>query len=275
MKLWLLISLNLACYGIFFLLARMPFFSWLSVSPETATSTAGKLVNGFATLFIFLIPALAFANAVMPERFDYYKLYRKVKLLPAVLAVLAILTSVFFIDILDKWNSGLITDPELIADHATSQLYGEWISQMPGFMDLLVFLLASALVPAVVEELFFRGGVMQLMIGALRNVHAAIFLSAFFFSLMHMDIFGFFPRFILGVALGYLFWWSGSLRLSIVGHFVFNAFSIVSVYIAQHYPESWWAKSETTYTLGAISLVVSVGALLTCRNLLKRDPQRV
>lgn len=275
MKLWLLISLNLACYGIFMLIARLPIFSWLTASPETATSTAGKLANGFATLFIFLVPVLAFANAVLPERFDYYKLHRKVKVLPAVLAVLAILTSVFFIDVLDKWNTGLITDAELIAGRAASMIYSDWISQMPGITDLLIFLLASAVVPAVVEELFFRGGVMQLLIGALKNVHLAIFLSAFFFSLMHMDVFGFFPRFVLGMALGYLFWWSGSLRLSMIGHFVFNAFSIVSVYIAQQYPESWWAKSETTYTLGAISLVVSLGMLLTCRNLLKRDPQRV
>ena len=76
-------------------------------------------------------------------------------------------------------------------------------------------------------------------------------------------------RFILGLFLGYLFYWSGSLRMSIAAHFAFNAFEIINYYWVQHYPDSAWAKAETTYVLGAISAVVSIGALLTCRNLLK------
>jgi membrane protease YdiL (CAAX protease family) len=275
MKLWLLIALNFGCYGVFILLARLDFMSWLAASPETSTSMMGKLSNGFFTLVIFLVPALVFANAVLPDRFHFYKLHRKVNALPVVLAVVAILSSVFFIDILGTWNANMITDPKMIADNATSEIYGNWVSQMPGVGDLLVFLFASALIPAIAEELFFRGGVQQLMQGTLRNKHAAILLSAFFFSLMHMDMFAFLPRFILGIALGYLFLWSGSLRLSMVAHFVYNAFSILSLYYTQHYPESWWAKAETTYVMGAISLVVSVGALLTCRNLLRKNVQHL
>ncbi len=186
-----------------------------------------------------------------------------------VVAAFAILTSVFFLEILDQWNATLITDPALIAENENSRAYSTWLYEMPRFLDLLVFLITSALIPAVVEELFFRGAVMQLMVATLKKHHAAILLSAFFFSLMHMDAYGFMVRFVMGVALGYLFWWSGSLRLSILAHFVFNAFSIVNSYWIQHFPESWWTKLEATYTLGAISLVVSVGALLTCRNLLK------
>lgn len=272
MKLWLLIALNFGCYGVFVLLAGLPFFSWLNASPDTSTSTMGKLANGFATVLIFLVPVLVLANAVLYERFDYYKLHRRVKLMPVILAAVAILSSVFFIDLLYQWNTSFITDPQMIADNESNNVYSNWVGQMPGIGDLLLYLLLGALIPAVVEELFFRGGVMQLMTGALKNVHAAVLLSAFFFSLMHMDAFGLIPRFVLGVALGYLFWWSGSLRLSIVGHFAFNAVQIISGYFVQHYPESWWAKAETTYVLGTISLVVSVGALLTCRNLLKRNP---
>ena len=117
--------------------------------------------------------------------------------------------------------------------------------------------------------MFFRGGVQQLLFEWLKKHHASIFLSAAFFSFLHFDPTGFMVRFILGLFLGYLFYWSGSLRMSIAAHFAFNAFEIINYYWVQHYPDSAWAKAETTYVLGAISAVVSIGALLTCRNLLK------
>jgi membrane protease YdiL (CAAX protease family) len=143
---------------------------------------------------------------------------------------------------------------------------------MPGIIDLVICLLVSAVAPAVAEELFFRGAMQQLFLEWTRKPHMAVFATAFLFSFLHVDPFNFISRFILGVALGYMFWWSGSLRLSIAAHFAFNAFGIVNIYLVQHYPESWWAQAETTYVLGAISLVVSLGALFTCRNLLKRTP---
>lgn len=275
MKLWLLIALNFGCYGVLILFARFDLFSWLVATPETSTPMVAKLSNGFFSFFTFLIPCLIFANAALPDKFDYYKLHRKVNVGPVVLGVFAILASVFFIDILAQWNAGLITDPALIAEGAQADVYQSWVLQMPTGLDLLVSLAMNALVPAVVEELFFRGGVMQLLGQTLKKPHVAIILSALFFSMLHLDLFAFFPRFVLGIALGYLFWWSGSLRLSIAAHFAFNAFSIVNTYLVQHYPESWWAKAETTYVLGAVSLAVSVGALLTCRNLLKRRPSGV
>lgn len=229
-----------------------------------------KLSNGFASLFMFLIPAMVFANAVLPERFDYYKLHRRVNMVPLLVGVFAILASVFFIDIVGMWNESLITNPDLIADNQRSHEYSMWAVQMPGITDLLVYLLCSALIPAVVEELFFRGGVQQLFLEWTRKPHLAIIVTAFLFSFLHVDPFGFVVRFILGVALGYLFWWSGSLRLSIAGHFAFNAFVILNTYAVQHWPESAWAKLETTYVLGAVSLVVSLGAMFTLRNLLRR-----
>lgn len=272
MKLWLLIALNFGCYGILFLFMRFDAFSWLSPSPETSTPTIAKLSQGFATLFVFLIPVLVFANAALPQGFDYYKLHRRVRIAPLVLGVIAILVSVFFIDLVGQWNRSLVTDPALIAADAESDIRVDWIFQMPGIVDLIICLLVSAVAPAVAEELFFRGAIQQLFLEWTRKPHAAIIVTALIFSFLHLDPFNFISRFILGLLLGYLFWWSGSLRLSIAAHFAFNAFGIVNVYLVQHYPESWWARAETTYVLGAISLVVSLGALFTCRNLLKRGP---
>jgi uncharacterized protein len=270
MKLWLLVALHFGCYGVIFLFAKFSAFSWLSISPETSTPTTAKLVHAFYTAFTFLIPALIFANAAMPERFEYYRLQRKVNFAPVLVVCFAMVTSVFFIDIIDRWNIGLITSPEWVAQRQQSLEFNAWATQTPGVGELLVFLFASAVVPAVCEELFFRGGMQQLILEWTRKPHATIIITAFIFSLFHFDPFQFIARFILGIGLGYFFWWSGSLRLSIAAHLAFNGFQIVGIYFAQQYPESWWAKAETTYILGAISLVVSLGAVFTLRNLLNR-----
>lgn len=269
MKLWLLVALNFGCLGVLFLFARFDMFWWLTAIEATgATPTIVKISQGVYSIMLFMVPSFIFANAVLPQGIGYYKLNQPVKVLPMMLGMFAMLASVFFVEVVYVWNKSIITDPQIISDLAANDAATSWMMQMPGIPDLLLCLLVNAMIPAVAEELFFRGGVQQLLSEWTKKDHAAIILSAAFFSFLHFDPTGFIVRFILGLFLGYLFYWSGSLRLAIAAHFVFNAFEVFGIYWAQHHPESWWATAEVTYTLGAISLVVSVGALLTCRNLL-------
>lgn len=272
MKLWLLVALYFACQGILTLFTRVDAFSWLLASPDNGASPMeGRLAQSVFSLLLFLVPAIVVVNATVPERFTYLRLHRRVRIMPVLLAAVAILTSIFFIDVIYTWSKELITDPALLAEDERSQVYTSWLLSMPTIGDLLVCLLVNALIPAVAEEVFFRAGVQQLLGEWVRKPHVAIVLGAGFFSFMHFDASGFIVRFILGLYLGYLFYWSGSLRLSIIAHFMFNALTIFNSYLIQNYPESAWVKMETTYTLAAISLAVSLGALLTCRNMLRKE----
>ena len=58
----------------------------------------------------------------------------------------------------------------------------------------------------------------------------AIVIIAFLFSAIHLDPEGIIPRFVLGVLLGYLYYWSKSLWLPILAHFVNNAQAIIFSY---------------------------------------------
>lgn len=271
MKLWLLIALNFGCLGVLLLLARFEAFSWLMASEANGSSPMTvKISQGVYTLMLFMVPALIFANAVMPEGVRYFKLHRPVPIVPMILGVAGILVSVFFIDLLYTWNQSLVTDPQSLSDLEENRIAVNYMMQMPALGDLLVALLANALIPAVAEELFFRGGVQQLIGEWTKKPHLAIVIAAAFFSFLHFDPSGFIVRFVLGVLLGYLFYWSGSLRLAIAAHFFFNAFEVINIYWAQHHPGSAWTQMETTYTLAAISFAIGLGALVTCRNLLLR-----
>jgi membrane protease YdiL (CAAX protease family) len=68
---------------------------------------------------------------------------------------------------------------------------------------------------------------------ATKNVHAAIWISAFLFSSLHMQFFGFVPRLFLGALFGYLYSWSGNLIVPVLAHFINNAFSMIMLYLHQ------------------------------------------
>jgi len=92
---------------------------------------------------------------------------------------------------------------------------------------LLVNIFMIAILPAIAEEVLFRGVLARLFKDWTRNIHIAVILSAFIFAAIHLQFYGFLPRFLLGIALGYLFFWSGSLWLPVVAHFANNFLSVI------------------------------------------------
>lgn len=118
--------------------------------------------------------------------------------------------------------------------------------------DLLLNLVMVALLPAIGEEFLFRGVIQNLLSQLTRKKHAAIIITAVLFSAIHMQFFGFFPRFLLGVLLGYLLVWSGSIWLPVFAHFLNNGMAVMASWLQQHYklemdpdtigahPEDWW-----------------------------------
>lgn len=90
------------------------------------------------------------------------------------------------------------------------------------FLGLLSNVLVFALVPALAEEIFFRGFLLSTFRRCGFNLHAAVWVSAIIFSFIHMQFLGFFSRLFLGAILGYLYIYSGSLWVSIAAHFTTN-----------------------------------------------------
>lgn len=95
--------------------------------------------------------------------------------------------------------------------------------------ELVINLIVIAVLPALGEELVFRGVIQQKMEEQI-SAHSAIWVSAILFSAIHLQFQGFLPRMLLGAVLGYLFYWSKNLWVPIVAHFVFNASQLVIQY---------------------------------------------
>ncbi|MCX8020797.1 MAG: CPBP family intramembrane metalloprotease [Chitinophagaceae bacterium] len=96
--------------------------------------------------------------------------------------------------------------------------------------DLLLNLIFIALLAAVGEELFFRGIVQRLLIKWIKHPMAGIVITAILFSALHAQFYGFLPRLALGILLGMMYWYSGSLWVAITAHFVYDAVLIVAAY---------------------------------------------
>jgi len=99
------------------------------------------------------------------------------------------------------------------------------------FSKYIISLLVIGLLPAVFEETFFRGGVQNLLTRWFKGPWVAIIFTAIIFSLIHLSYYGFLVRFALGMVLGFIFYYSGSLWLNILLHFLFNGIQVTALYV--------------------------------------------
>jgi hypothetical protein len=104
------------------------------------------------------------------------------------------------------------------------------LSEMSGIPDLIMSLLVMALAPAIFEEVFFRGGLQQMMTKTTGNVLVSVIVTSILFSAIHFSFYGFLSRTAMGIVLGFLFAKSGNLWVPILAHFFNNAVAVLQVY---------------------------------------------
>lgn len=98
-----------------------------------------------------------------------------------------------------------------------------------GFIAINIVLFA--ILPAIGEELIFRGIFQKIFERIFRSGHLAVWLTSFLFSALHLQFYGFLPRLILGLVFGYLFLWSRRLWLPVIAHFINNAVVLTGQYL--------------------------------------------
>ena len=118
------------------------------------------------------------------------------------------------------------------AEKQASQITGAFLSTS-SVKVLLLNIIIIGVLPALGEELLFRGIIQQLFKKKFRNAHMSIWISAAIFSAVHMQFFGFLPRLLLGAMFGYMLEWSGSLWLPVIAHFVNNTTAVVAYFLMQ------------------------------------------
>lgn len=99
--------------------------------------------------------------------------------------------------------------------------------------NFMLNLLVVALMPAICEEMFFRGFIYTSFKGK-NSYKAAIICSGILFGFMHMDFIRIIPTSILGISFAYCVYKSGSIFVPMILHFINNALSVT----ASHYSDN-------------------------------------
>jgi membrane protease YdiL (CAAX protease family) len=153
--------------------------------------------------------------------------------LTALLVIVFMFPNSFFIE----WNYNLSLpvslDNFVREKEALASAFTQYITTFNGFGNFLIGFLIIAILPAVGEELAFRGMLQPALFKLTGNIHAAIWISAVIFSAFHFQFLGFVPRAFLGALFGYLMYWSGNLWIPVIAHFINNGLSVIMLYMNQ------------------------------------------
>lgn len=133
------------------------------------------------------------------------------------------------------------------------------------FGVLLVNIFVVALIPAIGEEMVFRGIFQRLFTEWTKSIHWGVIIAAAFFSFMHFEFYGFLPRMILGILLGYLFVWSDTLWLPIIAHFFNNGIAVVCTFLWNNKfistdPDKFQTTPASLF-IAALSLILAITLL--------------
>lgn len=196
------------------------------------------LLQGVTHLFSFLIPSLVFWFLVERLRWQDFMFRESPSALFWILVAFIVVVFMPFNSLIVEWNEHLSLPPFLAELEAWMHEKEARLADLTRFMvgfesstQLFVALIVIAVIPAVGEEVLFRGIIQRKLAKRRANVHLSIWLTAMVFSAIHIQFYGFVPRLLLGALFGYLYYWSGRLSVAIFAHFVNNGFTVWMMYL--------------------------------------------
>jgi membrane protease YdiL (CAAX protease family) len=167
----------------------------------------------------------------------YFERIKKVSLFQYILVFVAMLCFIPMMSLLAYWNESMQLPASfegiqqwMRASEDSASVMTKQIVEESTWSGLLINLIILAVVPAIGEEMVFRGCLQNIFGRWILNKHIVIWLVAIIFSAFHMQFFGFIPRMLLGAFFGYLYVWSKNIYLPIFGHFVNNASATITAF---------------------------------------------
>ena len=267
---------SVLAFMVFGILAAIPFvgLSGLMESLTPAGLNSPESIN-FLKYFqvlqsigLFVVPPFILGLLFNGNISEYLRINRTTSGQSYILAALTLLLVIPFINFLGAINSqmkfpealsGVENWMKTMEDAAT--LMVEKFMKVQSISGLMFNLFMIAVLPALGEELMFRGVIQRIFTNWTKNYHWGIWISAFLFSAMHMQFYGFLPRMALGAMFGYLLVWTGTMWVPILAHFVNNTMGVLGYYftnkgvISKDMEE--WGTGSGQFPLVLLSLAVT------------------
>jgi len=219
-------------------------------NPADLSDTAALIKNGnihllkyiqiIQSVFLFVIPPIVFAFFVTKKPGSWLKTNKGISWQTLILLFFLMMSmfpvSNFLAEInqsiqLPNFMSGIYH--WMVQKEQALAVVTEQFLKADSIGEFTLNFVMIAIIPAIGEELLFRGVLQKLFSNWTKNVHWGIFITAFLFSAVHMQFLTFLPRFFLGVVFGYLLVWTQSLWVPILAHFFNNGLAVIVSYLSQ------------------------------------------
>lgn len=228
-KFMMMIAILMSCFS----LAALILNTINYLAPNLQHERAGKLtLQAIGSMIMFGIPTLAYFIAFDRHFSRHFQVSAPTGLW--LWAIILPITSIPFIDMLNLWNNQWHFSGEEIwrQMQQTSSIATQELLTVKSTIGLLGNIVVLAVVPAIFEELFFRGVLQTICTEWFKNITLGIIISSAIFSFIHFEIFSFVPRFVLSCLLGTVFVLGKNIFVNILCHFVNNLSSCVFYFLA-------------------------------------------
>jgi len=222
-----------------------------------------KFVQTVSSLVMFGLPALLFSRFTFREKEFFHLGFRRPERNSFYILGVALLLFSFPLEgWLGQLNHGIPLPSWMLTAEKDAERQMGVLLRTNSPVDLFINIFIIAVVPAICEEACFRGALQRILIQSFKSPWAGIVVTAAIFSFVHFQFLGFFPRMFLGVLLGALYWYSGSLWTSILAHFFINAIQVV---VVRFYPSFIHEDPSVPVYAALISMAIVVGLLSVIR----------
>lgn len=202
--------------------------------------SALKYMQGWSHFGIFLASSVIYGLLSGVGLMNFYNGKKLPHIKYFIFAVVLLVISNPLIGLLMEWNaamhlphwlSGLEAKMREMEDAA--KVATEALIQADSVSQFMANLVVMAVLPALGEEFLFRGFLMRYFSLFIKNIHINILIVGILFSAMHLQFYGFLPRLFLGIILGYFYYWTKSIWVPVLVHFVNNGAMVLIYYLAE------------------------------------------
>ncbi|WP_052596500.1 CPBP family intramembrane glutamic endopeptidase [Aureispira sp. CCB-QB1] len=213
-----------------------------------------KVLQLIVHLFQYLIPALVFIFLYHKKNALKIVYANKTPMIKNIFWSLLLVASIYpFISFIYYWNTQLL--PDSIISQEKLDIQSAFL-EMNTPKDLILNLLLLGLAAGIGEEFLFRGILQRLLTLWTQNIHYGAILTGFIFSLMHFQLEGFVPRFLLGVIFCYLLIFTGNLWITVLVHVFFNSFQVIIPYFSPNLAGNINDIESVPFLLAGISSLI-------------------
>ena len=225
------------------------------------------------TIGVFIIPSLFIGFLISRKPVQYLQFKRTLDIELAAMVVLIIICASPFINLLSYINQQMkfpeflqgvenwMRDKENAAEEITVIFLN--VTTLKG---LLINILMIGILPAFGEEMAFRGIIQKQFVKITENKHLGVLIAAFIFSAIHFQFYGFIPRFVLGLFLGYIYIWTGNIWYPVIAHFINNTMAVIAYYYISindiSYDIDNLGATNDTLLYGIGSIIITVFLLI-------------